>query len=72
MTKQSKLSLNDQIRAARVKMALTQDELGQLVGLSQARIAQLETQGANFTLETAVKVCRALGLELRIRRVKNP
>jgi DNA-binding XRE family transcriptional regulator len=51
-------------------MTLTQAELGQIVGLSQARIAQLETQGANFTLETAVKVCRALGLELRIRPIK--
>lgn len=52
-------------------MGLTQAELGQIVGLSQARIAQIETTGANLTLETAVKMGRALGLELHIRQTKR-
>ncbi|KAA8829326.1 helix-turn-helix transcriptional regulator [Bifidobacterium tissieri] len=56
------------LRDLRLKRGLTQQELGDKVGLSQGRIADYETgrfQVGNMTLDVALRICKAL-------RVSNP
>ncbi|MBC7891409.1 MAG: helix-turn-helix transcriptional regulator [Sphingobacteriaceae bacterium] len=52
--------LGDMIKTARQERNLTQEQLGQLVGVQKAQISKLERSARNVTIETVLKVFTAL------------
>ncbi len=59
-------SVGEQIRAAREAAGLSQRELAQRMGTSQAAFGRLETGGVGATLTTLQRVASALGLKVDI------
>ena len=59
-------SLNQHLRALRRKRGLTQAQLGDLVGVKQARIAEIEANPGTVGLEQLIKVLAALGATLHL------
>lgn len=53
------------IRQAREAHNLTQEELGERIGVQKARISSIE-RGANLQLSTLRRIFRALGEEVRL------
>ena len=53
------------IKAARKERKLTQAQLGDLVGVQKAQISKLERSTKNATVETILKVFRALKANVR-------
>ncbi len=56
--------LGKMIRAARLERRLTQEELGKLVGVKKAQISKLETSANSATIDTLLKVFKALQAEI--------
>jgi DNA-binding XRE family transcriptional regulator len=56
--------LGRMIKAARKERNLTQEQLGQLVGVQKSQISKLENSANNATIETIVKVFKALKAEI--------
>lgn len=54
------------IRAARQAKALTQNELGQRVGLPQSHISKIEKGAVDLQLSSLVQIARALDLEVKL------
>jgi len=54
--------IGEAIKAERLKQNLTQEQLGERVGVQRAQISRLE-KGNNITLPTMRRVFRALGVE---------
>ena len=52
--------LGDVIKLARKERKLTQEQLGELVGVQKSQISKLERNTKNVTIETVLKVFRAL------------
>ncbi|WP_420458205.1 helix-turn-helix domain-containing protein [Neolewinella sp.] len=53
------------IKSARKHRKLTQAQLGDLVGVQKAQISKLERNAKNVTVETILKVFRALKANVR-------
>jgi transcriptional regulator with XRE-family HTH domain len=53
-------SLGDMIKSVRKKCHLTQEQLGHLVGVQKSQISKLERNTKNVTIETILKVFKAL------------
>ena len=58
--------IGDMIKSARKKRALTQEQLGELVGVKKAQISRLENSTGNVTLATVVRIFDALGARLNM------
>ncbi|MBC7552690.1 MAG: helix-turn-helix transcriptional regulator [Taibaiella sp.] len=56
--------LGRMIKAARQERNLTQEELGKLVGVQKVQISKLETSANSATIDTILKVFRALKTEI--------
>ncbi len=56
--------LGKMIKAARKERNLTQEELGQLVGVQKAQISKLESSANSATIDTIIKVFNALKAEI--------
>ncbi len=56
--------LGKMIKSARLERKLTQEELGKLVGVKKAQISKLETSANSATIDTILKVFRALKAEI--------
>ena len=54
------------IRAYRLRNHLTQDELGQRLGVQKSQISKLERNSSNVTLDTLRRVFKALNVEVKI------
>jgi DNA-binding XRE family transcriptional regulator len=52
--------LGEMIRAVRKERKLTQEQLGELIGVQKSQISKLERNTKNVTIETILKVFRAL------------
>ena len=52
--------LSEQIKTLRKEQNLTQEQLGQLVGVQRAQISKLENNTSNVTIGTILKVFNAL------------
>lgn len=52
------------IKAARKERHLTQEELGKLVGVGKAQISKLESSANSATIDTVIKVFKALKAEV--------
>ena len=56
--------LGKMIKAARQERHLTQEELGKLVGVQKAQISKLESSANSATIDTILKVFKALKAEI--------
>lgn len=56
--------LGKMIKAARKERHLTQEELGRLVGVQKAQISKLESSANSATVDTIIKVFKALKAEI--------
>ncbi len=52
--------LGEMIKTARQERNLTQEQLGALIGVQKAQISKLERNASNVTIETILKVFKAL------------
>ena len=59
--------LGAMIRAAREKQNLTQEELGNLIGVQKAQISKLERNTNNVTLDTILRVFNALHAKITLK-----
>ena len=64
-----RMSASTLLRTARRRADLTQAQLGERAGLSQAEVARLERAGANPTAATLERLLRATGHRLELRRL---
>lgn len=58
--------IGEAIRQARLNQNLSQEQLGNLVGVKKAQISKIEN-GGNVTLRTIVKVFKAMGLSANLQ-----
>lgn len=56
--------LGKMIKTARQERNLTQEELGRLVGVQKAQISKLESSANSATIDTIIRVFRALKAEI--------
>ncbi|MEQ9378315.1 MAG: helix-turn-helix transcriptional regulator [Imperialibacter sp.] len=56
--------LGKMIKAARQQRHLTQEQLGELVGVKKAQISKLEGSANSATIDTVMKVFKALKAEI--------
>lgn len=56
--------LGKMIKAARQERKLTQEQLGQLIGVKKAQISKLESSANSATIDTIIKVFKALKAEI--------
>jgi DNA-binding XRE family transcriptional regulator len=56
--------LGKMIKSARLERHLTQEELGKLVGVQKAQISKLESSANSATIDTVLRVFRALKAEI--------
>jgi DNA-binding XRE family transcriptional regulator len=56
--------LGKMIKTARQERHLTQEELGKLVGVQKAQISKLESSANSATIDTILKVFKALKAEI--------
>ncbi|HEX7636964.1 MAG TPA: helix-turn-helix domain-containing protein [Burkholderiaceae bacterium] len=59
--------LRDQLRALRRNAGLTQAELGRRLGVSQARVAEMEGAPGSVSTERFLEILHALGSEMVLR-----
>jgi DNA-binding XRE family transcriptional regulator len=59
-------ALGDAIRAARVAVGLTQEQLAEAAGLHEKSLSRLERGGENLTLATLVAVADALEISVQM------
>lgn len=52
------------IKTARQERKLTQEQLGKLIGVQKAQISKLESSANSATIDTIIKVFRALKAEI--------
>jgi len=55
------------IRQTRLKRNLTQEQLGQLVGVQKAQISKLEKNANNVTVDTILRVFHAMRAKVNFR-----
>ena len=58
--------LPQSIREYRLRNHLTQDELGQRLGVQKSQISKLERNSSNVTLDTLRRVFKALNVDVKI------
>lgn len=58
--------IGDMIKKARKRKKLTQEQLGELVGVKKAQISRLENSTGNVTFETVMRIFNALGAKLNM------
>jgi HTH-type transcriptional regulator/antitoxin HipB len=63
--------LRPQLQALRKKRGLTQARLGEAIGVTQARIVELEANPGVVNLQQMMKVLNALGATLVIRETEG-
>ncbi|OAD92607.1 transcriptional regulator [Aequorivita soesokkakensis] len=57
--------LGDMIKSVRKERNLTQEQLGELIGVQKSQISKLERNTKNVTIETILKVFQALKANVR-------
>ncbi len=64
--------LGRMIKATRKEQNLTQEELGKLIGVNKSQISKLENNANSATIETILKVFKALKAEINFNvRIDN-
>ena len=57
--------LGEMIKTVRKERHLTQEQLGELIGVNKSQISKLESNTRNVTVETILKVFRALKTNIK-------
>jgi len=57
--------LGDMIKSVRKERHLTQEQLGELIGVQKSQISKLERNTRNVTIETILKVFKALNANVK-------
>ena len=57
--------LGEMIKSVRKERHLTQEQLGELIGVQKSQISKLERNTKNVTIETILKVFRALKANIK-------
>lgn len=57
--------LAEQIKKLRIKRNLTQEQLGEIVGVQRAQISKLENNTGNVTISTLLKIFTALKVKVK-------
>jgi len=57
--------LGDMIKTVRKERQLTQEQLGELIGVQKSQISKLESNTKNVTIETILKVFNALKAKVK-------
>jgi transcriptional regulator with XRE-family HTH domain len=57
--------LGEVIKSVRKERHLTQEQLGELIGVNKSQISKLERNTKNVTIETILKVFRALKTNIK-------
>lgn len=65
-------SLGEQLRRAIERSGMTQEQLAELAGLTQAQISRFRHGKRDILLETADKLLRALRVKLTVREEERP
>nr|WP_206450772.1 helix-turn-helix domain-containing protein [Micrococcus sp. KRD026] len=60
------MKISDRVRAMRKELLLTQQQLADLAGVSDATVRQIERGTGKSTLESVLSVMEVLGLELEV------
>lgn len=55
------------IKQTRIERRLTQEELGELIGVQKARISRLESNASNATIDTLMRVFAALKSKVTLK-----
>lgn len=55
------------IRETRKKRNLTQEELGQLIGVQKAQISKIESNTNNFSIATILKIFKAMNVDVKLK-----
>lgn len=55
------------IKSARLERNLTQEQLGKIVGVQKAQISKLENNANSATIDTILKVFKALKADIHFR-----
>ncbi len=64
--------LGKMIKAARQERNLTQEDLGKLIGVQKAQISKLESSANSATIDTVIKVFKALKAEINFNvKIEN-
>lgn len=64
--------LSFMIKKARQERKLTQEQLGQMVGVQKAQISKLENSANSATIDTILKVFKALNAEINFNvKIEN-
>ena len=59
--------LGKMIKTARQERHMTQEELGKLIGVQKAQISKLENSANSATIDTIIKVFKALKAEINFK-----
>ena len=59
--------LGNAIKQARIQQNLTQEQLGQMVGVQKAQISKLENNFTNARFDTVIKVFNALNAKVNFK-----
>ncbi|MFA5300144.1 MAG: helix-turn-helix transcriptional regulator [Lutibacter sp.] len=59
--------LGEMIKKTRQDRHLTQEELGKLIGVQKAQISKLERNASNVTIETILRVFKALQANVKFK-----
>ncbi|MFY0602049.1 MAG: helix-turn-helix transcriptional regulator [Cyclobacteriaceae bacterium] len=59
--------IGDMIKTARKERHLTQEQLGELIGVRKSQISKLENNAKNVTIETILKVFEALKAKVNFK-----
>jgi HTH-type transcriptional regulator / antitoxin HipB len=64
--------IGEMIKRARLERHLTQEELGKMIGVQKAQISKLENNANSATIDTIVRVFKALKAEINFSiRLEN-
>ena len=64
--------LGRMIKAARKERNLTQEQLGELVGVKKSQISKLESSANSATIDTILRVFKALKAEIKFKvKIEN-
>lgn len=59
--------IGEMIKTARKERQLTQEQLGELIGVQKSQISKLESNAKNVTIETILKVFEALKAKVNFK-----
>jgi len=65
------LPFGEQIKQLRMSQGLSQAALGELLGVSQSRVAQIENRPGSASFEQVLHTIRVLGADLVVRPARS-